>query len=416
MKTKSLITIATIVVASAAFYALAAGNADDDRQTRDAAQSHFFLRTQPIVAARASQILDREIVDANGHRMGKVRELALDLQNGRIAEVVVGTGGFLGIKEKNTAVPPSEFSWDPEAKKLTCRLDPEQLRNAPIFDTANWSGSVAPEKVRAAYRRYGITTYFIDDSVPAPVASEVKPSEQLTAAGMAAPTVHLGPVTRARDVIGEAVDDPQNEHLGRVENIIVDVGGGRIVALTVSTGEYLGMGNEVSAVPAQAFHQGSNDKTLRLNTTREALRTVPHFKPDQWREVAEPENVAMIYNAYSLAPYQYPIPADNLAQNVRERSAPLIQGTSATDQAISARIRHEMLSRPDLSTDARNVKVITVNGQVTLRGPVRNQEEEQAIIEIARNAVAENAKVTNQIHTVNESPKPDATPAPNPPN
>ena len=414
MKTKSLLCFVTIVAACAAVYALADGNANDEHQTRDTAQSHFFLRApRPIVAAKATQILGHEIVDGDGHRIGKVRELALDLQNGHIAEVIIGTGGFLGIREKDTAVPPAEFSWDPDAKKLTCHLDPEQLRNAPNFDIGQWSDSVKADKVRAVYRRYGITAYFIDDSVPTPIPTEVKPAEQLTSAGMAAPMAHLGPLTRARDVIGQAVDDTQAEHLGRVENAIVDVGTGHIVVLTVSTGDFLGMGNEVSAIPAQAFHPGPDQKTLRLDTTRETLRTVPHFKPDQWQAFADPERVAMIYNAYSLPPYQYSMVADNTTQNVRERSggSPYIQGTSASDQAITARIHHEMMSRPDLSADAQNIRVITVNGHVTLRGPVKNRQEERAIIEIARNAVAENAKVTDHIQTIGQPPKTKDIPA-----
>jgi len=413
MKTKSLLCFVTIVVGCAAIHARADSDQNDERQTRDSAHSHFFQRAmRPVVAARASQILGHEVVDNDGHKIGKVRELALDLQNGHIAAVIIGTGGFLGISEKDTAVPPAEFSWDPDSRKLVCRLDPEQLRNAPTFDMAQWSDNARPERVRAAYRRYGITTYFIDESVPTPVPTEVKPAEQLTSAGMAAPTVHLGPITRARDIIGEAVVDPQAEHVGKVENAIVEVNAGRIVALIVSTGDFLGMGNEVSAVPAQVFLAGHDQKTLRLDTTREELRTVPHLKPDQWQTLANPERVAMIYNAYNLPPYQNTLPADNTAQDVRDHSdnGSFVQGTSASDLAITDRIRQGIMSRSDLSADAENVRVITVNGQVTLRGPVKNQQEEQAIIGIARSAVAENAKVTNQIQTINQSPK-----SPNPP-
>ena len=87
------------------------------------------------------------------------------------------------------------------------------------------------------------------------------------------------------------------------------------------------------------------------------------------------------------------------------RKSSLNSGTSAADRALSARIRREIMAREDLSIDAQNVKIITINGQVTLRGPVQNLTEEQTIIQIARNAVTQDAKVTNQIQTISPPPK-----------
>jgi len=412
MNTKKTILLGSALIACAGFQSVADNVENDERQARDAVQTHIAQRIpRPDVAVKASQILGREIRDENGHKIGKVRELALDLQNGRIAEVIVGTGGFLGIEERNTALPPEEFSWNPDTKKLTCQLDGEQLRNAPAFDTSQWFDSVTPEKVREIYHRYDVTPYFIDERVPTPPATEVKPALQLTSAGLMAPTAHLGRIERSRTIIGAPVRNLQEEDLGKAENVILDVAAGRVVVIIVSTGNFLDMGNEVSAIPPQAFHFDADKDKLHLNTTREALRTAPHFKPDQWPAVASSERIAEVYNAYDIPLYAISTDADDTAQNVRSTLTPL-QGTSASDRAITARIRREIMSRPDLSTDAQNVRVITVDGQVTLRGPVRNKEEEQKIIEIARNAVAQNTKVTNQIQTIGEPPKTGTKPAP----
>jgi hypothetical protein len=197
-----------------------------------------------------------------------------------------------------------------------------------------------------------------------------------------------------------------------VQNIIVDLTMSRIVVLIVSTGEFLGMGNEVSAIPAQAFHYDMDRNILQLSTSREALRSTPHFKPDQWPRVASSERVEDVYNAYNIPPYRDWTEADNTAQNVRDRVGgivtPMDQGNSASDRAITARIRREIRARPDMSIDAQNIKIITIGGHVTLRGSVKNEEEEQTIIEIAKNAVKQDAavppdtKVTNQIQTITE--------------
>lgn len=91
---------------------------------------------------------------------------------------------------------------------------------------------------------------------------------------------------------------------------------------------------------------------------------------------------------------------DNTAQNVRDRDnrtlTPLNQGNSQADVNTTAQIRKEIIAGKNMSMNARNVKIITRDGRVTLRGPVNTAEEKRLIGEIAaRNASAEN--VDNQL-------------------
>lgn len=79
--------------------------------------------------------------------------------------------------------------------------------------------------------------------------------------------------------------------------------------------------------------------------------------------------------------------ADNTERNVRDRDGkeltPLDQGNTKSDTDITAAIRKEIVAGKDMSTNARNVKIITQNGKVTLRGPVDTAEEKQLIADIA---------------------------------
>jgi hyperosmotically inducible protein len=72
------------------------------------------------------------------------------------------------------------------------------------------------------------------------------------------------------------------------------------------------------------------------------------------------------------------------------------QGTSKKDLEITKRIRESVLDNNNLSFTAKNVKIITVDGRVTLSGAVRNQIEKRAI-EDAALAVAGQGQVRNQI-------------------
>jgi hypothetical protein len=80
---------------------------------------------------------------------------------------------------------------------------------------------------------------------------------------------------------------------------------------------------------------------------------------------------------------------DNTQRNARDRDGTTLtpgdQGESAADRTISAEIRQSVMARSDLSTDAHNVKIITKDGVVTLRGPVADQAEKDAIAAMAQN-------------------------------
>jgi len=80
--------------------------------------------------------------------------------------------------------------------------------------------------------------------------------------------------------------------------------------------------------------------------------------------------------------------ADNTGKNVRDRSGETLtpgdQGTTKEDIEITRGIRKALMDKNELSTTARNVKIITTNGKVTLRGPVNSAEEQQSIVTIAQ--------------------------------
>ena len=58
---------------------------------------------------------------------------------------------------------------------------------------------------------------------------------------------------------------------------------------------------------------------------------------------------------------------------------PTDQGGSAADRDVTAAIRKAIVDNDALSTNAQNVKIVTIAGVVTLRGPVETSEEKAAI-------------------------------------
>jgi hyperosmotically inducible periplasmic protein len=91
---------------------------------------------------------------------------------------------------------------------------------------------------------------------------------------------------------------------------------------------------------------------------------------------------------------------DNTAKNERDRSGETQtsgdQSNSSTDLKITQAVRQALMKDGELSTTAKNIKIITENGQVTLRGPVKTAQEKAKIDQLARSA-ASGAKIVDQL-------------------
>ena len=92
--------------------------------------------------------------------------------------------------------------------------------------------------------------------------------------------------------------------------------------------------------------------------------------------------------------------ADNSARNQRDRSGatltPLDQGGSEADRDLTQLVRQRIVDQDGFSVDAKNVKIITQNGVVTLRGPVESAEEKARIGALAAEAAGVK-RVDNQV-------------------
>ena len=80
--------------------------------------------------------------------------------------------------------------------------------------------------------------------------------------------------------------------------------------------------------------------------------------------------------------------ADNTARNARDSNGktvtPTNQSENEGDRAITQRVRKAVVDNDALSTNAHNVKVVTADGVVTLRGPVDTAQEKNTVVAAAQ--------------------------------
>ena len=101
-------------------------------------------------------------------------------------------------------------------------------------------------------------------------------------------------------------------------------------------------------------------------------------------------------------------PPDNTKVNERDRSKAAATAdqakNSTTDRDTMQKIRKAVMADKSLSTYAHNVKIISQGGKVTLKGPVRSEEEKSSTEKMATD-VAGQGNVTNEITIKPEASK-----------
>jgi hyperosmotically inducible periplasmic protein len=109
---------------------------------------------------------------------------------------------------------------------------------------------------------------------------------------------------------------------------------------------------------------------------------------------------SLLSPAYAQATDPKPKP-DNTAVNKRDQNPGEAtadqQKMNAADRALTARIRKAVIADKSLSTYAHNVKIISQNGTVTLKGPVQSDDEVKSIIAKATKGAGGADKVVNQM-------------------
>lgn len=135
------------------------------------------------LAFRGKKLQGCQVATSSGANAGEIENLAIDPKNGRVAFVVLSTGGFLGLGEDHHAVPMQAFTFTREDNDdLDCKLNiPEsKLENAPKFSKSDWDAADDVVFIEKVYTHYGYPAYWSDRPMPATGKEEPvrKPGEE----------------------------------------------------------------------------------------------------------------------------------------------------------------------------------------------------------------------------------------------
>ena len=110
-------------------------------------------------------------------------------------------------------------------------------------------------------------------------------------------------VLSADTLTGDRVVNRQNEDLGTIEHLMIDLENGRVAYAVLSFGGFLGMGDKLFAIPWSALTVDKFDKQFILNVDKALLEHAPGFDKDHWPNMADRAWGKEVFTYYGARPY-----------------------------------------------------------------------------------------------------------------
>ncbi len=107
----------------------------------------------------------------------------------------------------------------------------------------------------------------------------------------------------AGTLLGNDVYNHQEQDLGDIKEIILDMRSGKVSYAVLAFGGFLGMGEKLFAVPWDALTLDTENKRFVLNVDKESLKDAPGFDKDKWPDMADRSWAEKIHAYYGTKWY-----------------------------------------------------------------------------------------------------------------
>lgn len=105
----------------------------------------------------------------------------------------------------------------------------------------------------------------------------------------------------ANTLIGDNVYNEQEEHLGDIKEIMLDVQAGKVAYAVMSFGGVFSMGEKLFAVPWSSLKLDTANKRFMLNIAKDRFESAPGFDSDNWPNMADQTWVDGIHTYYDVS-------------------------------------------------------------------------------------------------------------------
>lgn len=104
-------------------------------------------------------------------------------------------------------------------------------------------------------------------------------------------------------LVGDCVKNRQEEELGDIKDLMLDVESGKIAYAVLDFGGFLGIGNKLFAVPWKALELCAEDKCFCLDVDKQTLEKAEGFDQNDWPDMANRAWGEKVHKHYNQKPY-----------------------------------------------------------------------------------------------------------------
>lgn len=335
-------------------------------------RANGYLSERLHLMLRASQLIGTVVRDREIRELGKIEDLIFDPGSGQLLCVLVSPGEVLEEPPFSIAVPARSFL---SADKTRVILDmaKSNLVNAPHFPENRSEPAAVSNAVNQSY------AYFHQKPVWGDRAG-------------------FGQVCRCSACTNSEVRNKAGEMLGKVVDWMIDLPKGRVIYAVISLDE---SGAKLYAAPPMALTADPGRNFLLLDADKARITALGQHDAFFWTEITDPVQAAAIYQSFGRqADFTAPPTQSSWGTTVPRVNTPMPDSTTGKTDAEITRDVLTALMGDDLRRpiEIEQLKIFTVNGEVTLRGQVANAMQKAKLGAIAE-GIAGHGNVNNLLTT-----------------
>ena len=224
-------------------------------------------------AERAASLYNRQILSSDNQKIGKVDNVIVDLESEHILYVVLNDNG------NKVAVPPQVLGQS-AGNMLRANAPKSKIDSAPKF-TSNMNNAAQLGQasfVSQVYQAFGANRWWQGST----------PVDQGT----------FHNVHKLNQLIGMNVEDVNNATIGKISNVVVDMPTGRLLYVAFAPASKMNLGNNLYAMPSDAFTLSSDQSHLVTNIDQQKLAAAPHFASNSWPNINDSTFASQVYQYY----------------------------------------------------------------------------------------------------------------------
>ena len=131
----------------------------EERRRYGRTESRKIPRYTNIVPAKKT-VIGSKVINQQNEDLGKIEDIVIDADAGRIAYAVLSFGGFLGLGDKYFAIPWEALRFNLSDKHALLNVDKKVLENAPGFSKENWPNMADATWGNQIFTHYGYKPYW----------------------------------------------------------------------------------------------------------------------------------------------------------------------------------------------------------------------------------------------------------------